>query len=103
MSTPRALRGGQQHLSHLVGEGVRLVGALVLVDEVDLDVGQVAAGAQEVVAHQAVEIEGRRGPNVDLEIGDLGHGSELVGELASGGVGLFEGESFGCVDHDLQL
>ena len=96
-------RGGQQHLPHLVGERVRLVGALVLVNNVDLDVGQVTAGAQEVVAHQAVKVERRRGPNVNLEVDDLGHGSELVSELASGGIRLFESKSFGCVDHNLQL
>ncbi len=36
---------GRQRLSYLVGKGVRFVGPFVFVDEVDLDIGHVAARA----------------------------------------------------------
>ena len=41
--------------------------ALDFPDEVDLQVGARRRAAEEVVAHQAVEVEGRRGARVDLE------------------------------------
>ncbi len=92
-----------QRPPHLAGQRVRLVLALLLVHEVDLDVGDVAAGAQEVVTNESVEVEGRRGADVDLEVRDLGHAAEGEGELAGGGVGLLEGEALRGVDHDLEL
>ncbi len=46
--------------------------ALGLVDEVDLDVADVGAAAQVVLAHQAVEVDRRGRAGVDLVVGHLG-------------------------------
>ena len=53
------------------GDGVALAVAVVLVDQVDLDVAQVGARAQVVLAHQTVEVDGRGGAGIDLVVGDL--------------------------------
>ena len=55
-----------------LGDGVALVGAPGLVHEVDLDIRDIRATAREVVAHQAVEIEGRGRAGIDLVVADLG-------------------------------
>jgi hypothetical protein len=53
------LRDGRHSRTHALGDVVALRLALVLGDEIDLDVRHVCAAAHEVVAHQAVEIVGR--------------------------------------------
>ena len=45
--------------------------ALVLRQQVHLQVGEVGAAAQEVVPHQAVEVEGDAVPGVGLDVDDL--------------------------------
>ncbi len=72
-------------------------------DEVHLDVRDVRAAAQEVVAHEAVEIERRGDAGVDLVIGDLRFRADGGGDLARGLRGAFERAALGHVQDDLEL
>jgi hypothetical protein len=100
---PKPLRDWNELLTNLLGQVMRLEVTLALVHEVDLDIGLVAGRAEEVVANQAIEVEGRGGSHVYLEVGDFGHGAEKIGDLPSRGIGLFEAESFWCIDHNLEF
>ena len=68
-------------------DGMALGGALLLRNEVDLQVGEVRPAAQEVVADQAVEIERRGHAGVNLVIRDLRLAPEARGDLARQGRG----------------
>ena len=82
---------------------VALGGALVLREEVDLDVGHSGAAAQEVVADEAVEIIRRSGAGVDLVVAHLGFGADGGGDFAGGAGVLLEGGALGEVQDDLEL
>ncbi len=56
---------------HPFGDVVALRLAFALVDEVDLEIGDVGAPAHEVMPHQPVEIERRRGADVNLIVRHL--------------------------------
>ena len=60
------LGDGQELLADALGDVVAGGVAVVLGQEVDLDVGDIGAAAQEVVADEAVEIERGGGAGVDL-------------------------------------
>ena len=72
-----ALADGLQRGAHARGDGVALLAAVVLVDQVHLQVADLAAAAQVVLAHQAVEVDRRGGAGVGLVVGDLGHGGQV--------------------------
>ncbi len=71
--------------------------------QVHLQVGDVRARAQVVVTHQAVEVDRRGGAGVELEVGDLGHLGQVVGDLAGDARGGLERRALGHVDHHLEL
>ena len=71
--------------------------------EVHLEVGHERTRAQEIVAHEAVEVEGARSSHVHLDVGDLGQRANRPRELARrGGSGLQRGPSR-HVHYDLNL
>ena len=96
-------RDGRDGLAHPLGDGVALRFAFSLVDEVDLDVGDVRAPAQKVVTDQAVEVVGSRGPHVRLVVRHLRLRANGVGEGLRHAVGLLEGRAFGHVYDNLEL
>jgi hypothetical protein len=51
------LGDGRHRVAHRHGDLVALAAALVLADQVDLDVAHLGLGAQVVLAHQAVEVD----------------------------------------------
>ena len=55
------------------------------------------------MAHEAVEVEGRRGAGVDLEVAHLGHGVELAPHQPGGLQRHLERRPLGVVDEHLQL
>ena len=65
---------GDQPGAHFLGDLVALQVALVLVHQVDLKIAQFRAAAQEILAHQAVEVDRRRRAGV----GDGEHGRALA-------------------------
>jgi len=64
--------------------------AVVLGQEVHLQVGDQRSGAQEVVPHQAVEVERRRGSDVGLDVGHLRQAAQSERELACDRGGVLE-------------
>ncbi len=82
---------------------VAFFGADVFVGEVDLNVGDVGALPQKVVAHESVEVNRGGGSDVELHVADEGFFCEFGGEVAGDGGGAFEGGAFGGVDDDLEL
>ena len=82
---------------------VALGGALVLREEVDLDVGHRGTAAQEVVADEAVEIEGRGRARVGLQVGDFGLCGQKSTQLLQRGGGVFQRRASGHVHHHLKL
>jgi len=75
----------------------------MFVDQVDLNVGDVCPFPKEVVSDKPVEIERRRGADVDLVVGDLRNRAEDASDLTGGGVGLLEGIALGGVDNHLDF
>jgi len=101
----RAILGGDggDGRAHAFGDVVALVRTLALAHEVDLHVGHGRAAAQEVVAHESVEIKRRGGAGVDLHVAHLGLAADGVGHLAGDAGGVFERGALGRVEHDLEL
>ena len=79
----RAVAGGDgvDAGAHGDGDGVALAAALVLGEQVHLHVGDVVAAAHEVVAHEPVEVERRRGARVHLGALDLWRAAHVRGDL----------------------
>ncbi len=94
---------GLQWLAQAHGDGVALVVAMVLVDQVDLDVAQMRALAQIVLAHQAVEVDRRGGAGVDLIVGHLRHAGQVIAHLREHAGGLLQAGALGHVQHYLEL
>ena len=94
---------GQEALAHLAGDGVGVTLAFVFVFEVDLDVGHVGGGAQEVMTDEAVEVIGAGGAGVSLDVGNFGLVEGGIGQGAGAAGRLFERGAFGHVDDDLEL
>ena len=76
---------------------------LVLRHEIDLDVRLVARRPHEVVAHEAVEIEGRRRAHVGLVVQHLGHALQIFADLPRSGRRFLEARAFRRIDHYLEL
>ena len=66
MRAPKRLRDLLQARTHLLGDLVALA-LRSLPQQVHLDVGQIRPAAQVVMAHQAVEVEGRCRARIGLE------------------------------------
>ena len=86
-----------------LGDVMALGFALALGNEVDLQVGDVGAAAHEVVAHQAVEVEGGGDAGVNLVIRHLRLDAHGGGDFAGGLGGAFQRAAFGHVEDDLEL
>ena len=89
--------------AHLERDLVALLVAVVLVDQVHLDVAHVVAAAQVVLPHQPVEIDRRRGARVHLVVGDLGSPRDLGREFVEHACGLLDRRALGHVEDDLEL
>ncbi len=102
---PGARRLGDrgQDLAHLGGDVVARAMALLLVGELDGDVALPRLRAQEVVAHQTVEVEGRRRADIGLEGLDLGDRLEFGAEPVRQIGGDVEIGALRHVDDDLHL
>jgi len=80
-----------------------LPGAELLADEVHLDVGDVRAAPQVVMAHETVEIERRRRARVHLVIAHFGFRADRGRHLAGDPRRLLERGAFGGIDDDLEF
>ena len=98
-----ALGDGGEAGAEALGDGVALVGAFALADEVDLDVGDVGAAPEEGVADETVEIKRSGGAGVDLVVADGGIGADGGGHLGGDAGGLLERGALGRVQDDLEL
>ena len=98
-----ALGDGGDNRADPLRDRVALVRALVLADEIDLQVGDIGPAAHEVVPHESVEIEGRGGAGIDLDVADLGLAANSGGHFAGNAGGLLQRGALGRVDHDLEL
>ena len=77
--------------------------ALVFGQEVDLDVGVARPAAHEIMAHQAVEIEGPGGAGIDLGVDHLRLGGDRGGHFARHVGGGFQAAALRHVEDDLEL
>ena len=77
--------------------------AVVLGREVHLQVGPLGRAPQEVVAHEAVEVEGGGVARVELEVLHLGHGREVRLHLPGRLERHLQGSALGVVDQHLEL
>ena len=75
----------------------------MLVDEIDLNVADLATGAQVILAHQPVEVDRGGGAGVGLVIGHLGYGGQVIAEFVENRRRLFHRRARGHVDDDLEL
>ena len=80
-----------------------LVAAIGFTHQVNLDVPQLSACTQVVLAHQAVEVDGRSGADIGLVMRDLGHGGQVTTQLAHDGRCFFQRRACGHVHHHLEL
>ena len=99
----KAIGDGQQALAHLLGDLVALQFAIVLAEQVHLDIGDVRSAAQIVMAHQAVEVERRGRAHVGLEIDHFRLVQRRRGERAGDARGFFERGAVGHVHDHLKL
>ena len=77
--------------------------AVVFRQQVHLEVGDQRSRAQEVVPHQTVEVERRRGPDVGLDVGHLRQAAHGERELSRHRRGVLERRPLRHVDDHLQL
>ena len=77
--------------------------AVALADEVHLEVGPARALPQEVVAHEAVEVERRGRARVDLHVRHLGDGGQVAVHPARRLQRDLQGRAHVLVDEHLQL
>jgi hypothetical protein len=82
---------------------VRLAAAMVLVDEIHLDVAELRRGPQVVLADQSVEIDRTRGACIRLVVGHLRNLRDLGAEIAEHGRRAFERRACRHVDDHLEL
>ncbi len=75
----------------------------MLVHQIDLNITHVGAAADEVVAHQPVEVDGGGGASVDLVILHLGHPGELPTHRQQGALGMLQGRPLRHVEHQLEF
>ncbi len=91
--------GGTERLRDVMALAV----AFVLVDQIDLQVAHLGAGAQVILPHQAVEVDRRRGAGVGLVVGDLGRGGNGRAHFREHLGGLFQRRADRQVDDDLEF
>ena len=99
----KAFGDGQEAKAHLLGDLVALQFAVVLAEQVYLNIGDVRAAAQIIVAHQAVEVIRGCGAHVSLQVDHFGLLQRGGGERAGYARGFGERGSVGHVHDDLKL
>ena len=92
-----------QRRAHGQRDVMALAVALVLVDQVDLQVADIGAAAQVVLAHQAVEGDRRGGAGIALEVSALRAPWPRHAPVLQQRVGGLQRAAFGHVDHDLEF
>ena len=97
------LRDLLQRRAHRLRDLVALAMPLRLLDEVDLQVADFAAGAQVVLAHQPVEADRRGEPGVGLVVRHFGQLRDFRGEFAQQRRGVLDRRAGRHVDDDLEL
>ena len=100
---PEARAYGLQVGAQAHGDGVALLAAIVFADQVDLQVASVGAAAQIVLAHQTIEVDGRRATGISLVIAHFGHAAQISAQLAHDGGGLLQRRAFGHIHDNLQF
>src|SRR3546814_2993430 len=80
---PVAAADGGQRRTQRDRDVVALAAALATVDQIDLQVAEIGAGAQVVLPHQAVEVDRRGGAGVALVVQYLRHLVEQRGQPRS--------------------
>ena len=98
-----ACRDGGDGRAHTFGDVMTLRLALMLADEVHLNVRDTGATAHEVVTHQAVEIVGRGDTGIDLVVGDFRLRADRRRHLPRHGSGLLQRSALRHVQDDLKL
>src|ERR1017187_6273001 len=83
------------------GDDVALLGAVMLVDEVDLNVAHVATGTQIVLAHQPIEVDRGSRAGVGLVVGHLRYRGQVIAEFVEYRRSLFHRRACRHVDNDL--
>ena len=98
-----ALGDGQQPLAHLLGDLMALQIAGVFRQQIHLDVGHIGSAAHVVVAHQTIEVVGRRRSRVGLDVHHFALLLRFFGQQLRHPLRLFEGGAVGHVDDHLEL
>ncbi len=101
----RALRHRHagEPLAHLERDRVARARAFVLGDEVDREITELGAPADVIVAHEAVEVEGRRRPGIGLDGPQFGQIRDRPGEIEENALRLLERAALGQIDDDLEF
>ncbi len=100
---PHRAGDGLQRLPNRLGNLVAAAMALMLVHQIDLNIPHVGTAANEVVAHQPVEVDGGGGAGVNLVILHLGHLGKLPPDRQQGALGLLQGHPLRHVEHQLEF
>ena len=98
-----ALRDRLQRRPHTRGDCMALFAAVVLVDQVHLDVADLAAATQVVLPNQAVEVDGCGRAGIGLVVGDLRQGGQMSAQLAQHRSRPLQRRSRRHVEHHLEL
>ena len=85
------------------GDGMALVAALVLVHQVHLDVADFAAGAQVILAHQAVEVDRGCRAGIRLVVGHFRYAGQVGAEFMQHGGSFLDWRAGRHIDNDLEL
>ena len=88
---------------HRGGDLVALAVAVVLVDQVDLQVAILRRLPQVVLPHQAVEVDRRGRARIALVVGHLGNRGHVRAQRAQRGGGVLHRRARRHVDHDLEF
>jgi hypothetical protein len=98
-----ARRDGVELRAQALRDGVALLVAVRLVDQVDLQVTLLGVGAQVVLAHQAVEGDRAGGAGIALQVAHLGLLGQVRAQLVQRGGGVFQRRAGRHVQHELEL
>ncbi len=92
-----------QPRSHRTGDVVALATAIVAIDQIDLDIADMAALALIVLTHQSVEIDRRGSPDIALVVTHFRHRCQHGSQFQQHGIGLLQRAALGHVQHHLKL
>ncbi|MNF49784.1 hypothetical protein D3C84_310670 [compost metagenome] len=100
---PHRAGDGLQRRPDRLGNLVAAAIPFMLVHQIDLNIPHVGAAADEVVAHQPVEVDGGRTAGIDLVILHLLHLGKLPPNRQQGALGLLQGRPLRHVEHQLEF